>query len=344
MSNGRKRKKKLWLIPLGAVIIVVATAGVLILRGLHTEKSEETGTAQHQSAAARTSGTVIWDGKTYEYNDHLSNYLILGIDTREKSETSVGQADAGQADAIYLISRDRVENTVTVISIPRDTMTEIETFAPGGESLGKSTDHISLAYSYGDGGHNSCRLEEEAVSNLFYGLPIQGYCALNMDGITALIQSVGPVAVTVPNDSLEPEYPEFAAGSQVTLNEENTEIFVRYRDTEERQSALARMERQEEFIRALGESVKGLMAKDSGFAGKLYETMKPYMVTSMGNDEFVRLMQSASEGSAAEGWTVPGEPVDGQYYDEYHVDDEALYEKIIETFYTESGTIKGETP
>src|SRR5699024_5054077 len=149
-----------------------------------------------------------------------------------KAETSVGQADAGQADAIYLLSRDRVENTVSVITIPRDTMTEIEAFGPGGESLGKSTDHISLSYAYGDGGHESCRLAEEAVSNLFYGLPIQGYCAVNMDGIPALAQSVGAVTVTVPNDSLEAAYPEFAAGSQVTLNEENTEIFVRYRDTE----------------------------------------------------------------------------------------------------------------
>ena len=351
MSDSRKGKKKLWLIPLGAAVLAVAAAGVLILRTL---QPEDTGTAADMDTADRTRGAVLWNGKEYEYNDHLSNYLVLGIDTREKTETSVGQADAGQADAIYLVSRDRVKNTVTVISVPRDTMTEIETFTPGGESLGKSTDHISLSYAYGDGGHESCRLAREAVSNLFYGLPIQGYCAVNMDGISALVQSVGTVTVTVPNDSLEAEYPEFTAGSQVTLNEENTEIFVRYRDTDERQSALARMERQEEFIRALGAAVKALAAQDSGFAGKLYETMRPYMVTSMGNDEFVRLMQSAAEGGASEGWTVPGQPVDGQYYDEYNVDDEALYEKIIETFYTEigttksstteNGTIRGETP
>ena len=351
MSDSRKGKKKLWLIPLGAAVLAVAAAGVLILRTL---QPEDTGTAADMDTADRTRGAVLWNGKEYEYNDHLSNYLVLGIDTREKTETSVGQADAGQADAIYLVSRDRVKNTVTVISVPRDTMTEIETFTPGGESLGKSTDHISFSYAYGDGGHESCRLAREAVSNLFYGLPIQGYCAVNMDGISALVQSVGTVTVTVPNDSLEAEYPEFTAGSQVTLNEENTEIFVRYRDTDERQSALARMERQEEFIRALGAAVKALAAQDSGFAGKLYETMGPYMVTSMGNDEFVRLMQSAAEGGASEGWTVPGQPVDGQYYDEYHVDDEALYEKIIETFYTEigttksstteNGTIRGETP
>ena len=70
-----------------------------------------------------------------------------------------------------------------MISIPRDTMTQIETFGPGGKSLGKSKDHISLSYAYGDGGYESCELAENAVSELLYGLPIDGYCALNMDGL-----------------------------------------------------------------------------------------------------------------------------------------------------------------
>ena len=60
------------------------------------------------------------------------------------------------------------------------------------------------------------------------------------------------------------------------------------------------------------------------------------MVTSMGNDQFVKLMESAAEGDVQEGWTVPGEGVEGKSYDEYHVDDDALYEKMIETFYKEA--------
>ena len=44
-----------------------------------------------------------------------------------------------------------------------------ETFGPGGKSLGKSKDHISLSYAYGDGGYESCELAENAVSELLYG-------------------------------------------------------------------------------------------------------------------------------------------------------------------------------
>ena len=40
-----------------------------------------------------------------------------------------------------------------------------------------------LSYAYGDGGYESCELAENAVSELLYGLPIDGYCALNMDGL-----------------------------------------------------------------------------------------------------------------------------------------------------------------
>lgn len=344
MSGRKKQNKKLWLIPVCAVLAAALAVGFLFLNAMNSEENvQETG--GNVDTGNSSDGTVMWKGKEYLYNDHLSNYLLLGIDTREKAETSVGQADAGQADALYLLSWDRVEKTVSVVTIPRDTMTEIEAFGPGGESLGKSVDHISLSYAYGDGGHESCRLAEEAVSNLFYDLPIQGYCAVNLDGIQVLTESVGTLTVTVPNDSLEEAYPEFAEGAQVTLNEENTELFVRYRDTDEPQSALARTERQKEYIRAFGKTVQEQFAGNAAFAADLYTSLKPYMVTSMGNDEFVELMESATAGSVTGNWTVPGEGVEGKSYDEYHVDDDALYEKILEMFYKETeNSGRGEKP
>lgn len=88
------------------------------------------------------------------------------------------------------------------------------------------------------GGAESCKLTQEAVSNLFYGLPIQGYLAMNLDGIPELSKSVGGLTVTVPNNSLEYKYPEFAEGAEVTLTEENTEVFLRSRDVDESQSAI----------------------------------------------------------------------------------------------------------
>lgn len=213
-------------------------------------------------------------------------------------------------------------------------MTQIETFGPGGESLGKSRDHISLSYAYGDGGYESCELAENAVSELFYGLPIDGYCALNMDGLPVLTDSVGGVTVTVPNDSLAEVDARYAKGAVVTLKGEDTEQFVRYRNTEISQSAITRMERQQEYIRAFGEALKKASA-DKELVTDLYQAIEPYMVTNMGKSRFVDLTESVSEGGSVSRWTIPGEGIQGKEYDEYVVDDDTLYEKTVETFYVE---------
>ena len=40
MTGSRKRKKKLWVIPLGAAVIAAAAAGALVLRALEWEQPE----------------------------------------------------------------------------------------------------------------------------------------------------------------------------------------------------------------------------------------------------------------------------------------------------------------
>ena len=78
------------------------------------------------------------------------------------------QKDAGQADALFLVSLDRAEQKLQILTIPRDTMAQIETFNPGGKSLGMTEDHINLQYAFGDGKTKSCELMKTAVSNLLY--------------------------------------------------------------------------------------------------------------------------------------------------------------------------------
>ena len=63
------------------------------------------------------------------------------------------------------------------------------------------------------------------------------------------------MTVTVPNDSLAEEYPEFQEGEEAVITEENAETFLRWRDTNQTQSALDRMERQQAFLKAFGETV-----------------------------------------------------------------------------------------
>lgn len=331
----RNRQKMARVMPVCAAVIAAAALGFLAWTVLREEKNTEDYSMAEETDET-DAGIVTWHGKKYCYNDHISNYLFIGVDTGEISETSSGEANAGQADAIYVLSLDRTKETFTVISVPRDTMTRIRLYGPGGKELGTSVDHISLSYAYGDGSHESCQLTKEAVSELLYDLPIQGYCSLSMDAMPVLTETVGSLTVTVPNDSLEKADPAYAEGAQVTLTAENTKFFLQYRDIDVSQSAISRMERQQAFLRAYGEQAEKRCSEDPAFAVELYNALGPYMVTSMGKDSFVRLAQSAAAGQTETGWTVPGRAAEGSSYDEFEADDDALYGKIIETFYEEA--------
>ena len=330
-ASGKRRGRFAAVIIAGVAVLAVAGLGYV---GIQKKKAAEAASAK-ATAEAEDSNTVTWQGKTYKYNQNLSNYLLLGVDKRTLAETRVGKADAGQADALFLLSLNRKTKEMTLISIPRDTMTDVESFDLEGKSLGKSKDHISLSYGYGDGGAESCKLTQEAVSNLFYGLPIQGYLAMNLDGIPELAKSVGGLTVTVPNNSLEYKYPEFAEGAEVTLTEENTEVFLRSRDVDESQSAIYRMERQKAFLDAFSKKAKECYEQNAKFAANLFVAIKPYTVTNISEDRLMKLFQTADEGDGYIEWTVPGEGTQGLSYDEYHVDDDAMYAKIMETFYQE---------
>lgn len=330
-ASGKRRGRFATVIIAGVAVLAVAGLGYA---GIQKKKAAEAASAK-ATAEAEDSNTVTWQGKNYKYNQNLSNYLLLGVDKRTPAETRVGKADAGQADALFLLSLNRKTKEMTLITIPRDTMTDVESFDLEGKSLGKSKDHISLSYGYGDGGAESCKLTQEAVSTLFYGLPIQGYLAMNLDGIPQLAKSVGGLTVTVPNNSLEYKYPEFSEGAEVTLTEENTETFVRSRDVDESQSAIYRMERQKAFLDAFSKKAKECYEQNAKFAANLFMAIKPYTITNISEDRLMKLFQTADEGDGYAEWTVPGEGTQGLSYDEYHVDDDAMYAKIMETFYQE---------
>lgn len=333
----RQRKRYLMLLIVLIIVAAVGGGGYYLWRqtaetaGMKSAAQENTQVSEKKTAAA-DGDTIECQGAVYKYNDHLSNYLFMGIDTREAVETYETQQDAGQADAIFLVSMDRATEQLKVLFIPRDSMTKIEVFNPSGKSLGLTTDHINIQYAFGDGKQKSCELMKTAVSSLLNGLPIQGYCSMNMDGIPVITDFVGGVELTVPDDSLAEVNPEFTKGAQVTITGENAEQFVRYRDTTKTQSALARQERQKAYIQALMKKAQEKASQNAGFVTGLYESIQDYTVTNMGNDIFAKLLTASTNG-LEDTRTVPGEGVQGENFDEYHVDEDALNDLIISMFY-----------
>lgn len=337
-TRGRQphRQSKAPVVIVVIVIILAAALGIGYFLWQQTQGVAKTSTSAGSTETVNSAdqGTVEYGGKTYRYNDHLSNYLFMGIDSTEKVSEMESQRDAGQADSIYLVSMDRATEQVQVLSIPRDTITEIEVFNPSGTSLGMTDNHINLQYAYGDGKEESCELMKTAVSNLLHGVPIQGYYSMNISGIAEIGKLVGDVEIVVPDDSLEEYDPYFKEGATVVINGDNVEEFLRYRDSGKSQSALVRQQRQKTYLKALIPKLQEKTQTNSSFIGDMLNDIQPYTVTNMGNDVFVKLLNAAGN-STLETQTVPGEGVEGEEYDEYHVDDDALYEMILSMFYNE---------
>lgn len=320
-----------------------------VLRTTGQEHMDENiSVAENQMISKNTDGSdakvssdpdVIWyNGKAYRYNHDLVTMLVMGIDQEsdtieEKDDVS---GESGQADTIFLMVMDKSKDEIKMISISRDTMTQIKTFDYKGNYLGKSKNHLGLAYSFGDGKVTSCQYMVDAVSNLFYGMPINGYVALNMNAVGMINDAVGGVTVTVPEDMTQVD-PSFAEGAAVTLTGDQALKFTRYRDTEKDFSNNSRMERQKQYlVNFMGQAVKAMKA-DMGLPVSLYQSLTDDMVTNLSLDRSVYLATEAMDMHfTADGIvSLKAKSKKGSVYDEVYVDDDALYDLIIQTFYTE---------
>lgn len=80
--------------------------------------------------------------------------------------------------------------------------------------LGTEKQQICLSYSYGDGKESSCENTVNSVQRLFYNIPINTYFSLDLDGISALNDSVGGVDVVSPET-----IGEFVEEKAITLSD-----------------------------------------------------------------------------------------------------------------------------
>lgn len=282
---------------------------------------------------------LIWhNGKAYRYNDNLLTILFMGIDQRseviEKREGVSGES--GQADTIFLLVMDQTKNKMNIIGISRDTMTDIKTFDYKGNYLGQSKNHLGLAYAFGDGKETSCQYMVDAVSNLFYGIPINAYAALNMESVITINDGVGGVPVYVEEDLTRADS-GLIKGETVTLKGRQALMYMKWRDTSVPNSNNSRIIRQKQYIVNFMKQAIQAVKNDVTLPVTLYQSLTDEMVTDIGIDQAVYLVTKAlSMPLDSSGiMMLKGDSVQGSVYDEVYVDDDALYELILNVFYTE---------
>lgn len=284
-------------------------------------------------------GQIRYNGKTYQYKDNLMNILCLGIDSRDGIAKEKTPGKAGQADCVILAVLDDEAKTIQLINISRDSMVPVHVYATDGSFVEDRTEQLALQYAYGNGRDWSCQLMEQAVSELFYGLPIHGYCALSMNSIADLNDAVGGVTVTVPEELAVMQPKLFTAGETVTLKGELAYHFVHDRAYKSADVASnnKRIARQKAYAVAFVNQLKQGMKEDMTLPVKLYQTAEKQMVTSISLDQAVYLCTEYMNCSfdTENIYTIDGEVTMGEKYAEFNVDDDALYQLILDVFYEE---------
>lgn len=303
------------------------------------KNSENSGTQGAEESYELQEGQIRYNGKTYQYKENLMNILCLGIDSRDGITKEKTPGKAGQADCVILAVLDDEAKTIQLINISRDSMVPVHVYATDGSFVEDRTEQLALQYAYGNGRDWSCQLMEEAVSNLFYGLPINGYCALSMNSIADLNDAVGGVTVTVPEELAELKPKLFTAGETVTLKGELAYHFVHDRAYKSADIASnnKRIARQKAYAVAFVNQLKQGMKEDMTLPVKLYQTAEKQMVTSISLDQAVYLCTEYMNCSfdTENIYTIDGEVTMGEKYAEFNVNDDALYQLILDVFYEE---------
>lgn len=318
----------LLVIVLVVVLILAVRKGGVSVSGADAAQMEGTETAGEEKWQE---GVVSYNGSQYRYNTAIKTYLFLGVDKPGPVKPAEDGISGGQSDAMFLLVRDDAAKKLSIIAIHRNTMTAVDVYDSEGNFVRQEEHQICLQHGYGDGMRTSCLRSVDAVSRLFYNLPVNGYLSLRMDGVPALNDAVGGVTVEVLEDLKdESRGVDLKKGETVTLTGDEAYVYLRARDTDEFDSASGRLLRQQQYLTAFLTQAKSTASE--AVVKALDEEISDYMVT---NIDFVELV-TETQGytyDASGMYRVPGEVSMGPVYEEYHVDDTALYEMILDIFY-----------
>lgn len=320
------------------VLIAIAIALIILTRvdGGDARAEQDGGNVVENTSNEKwQEGNIEYNGKVYRYNPGIKTYLFLGIDKEGvPEEVVVDGISGGQSDAMFLLVTDSVNETVKVVAINRNTMTQVDVYDVEGDFLDTRELQICLQHGFGDGMQISCQRSAETVSRLFHDIPISGYLSLNMDGIGLLNDALGGVTLEVMDD-IENEGlgVSLKAGETKTLNGNEAYVYIRSRDTGTFASANRRLERQQQYLVQMFAGLSDA-AKSKTKILSVYNAVEDYLVA---NIDMVKLAEDLSDYTFDETnmYSVPGETVMGTQFEEYRVDEDAFYEMILELFYQE---------
>ena len=330
------------------VLLLMITGGIGIVRAMGKNRLYEKAdrkqpemiktapeeVLQEEEETEWKEGWVRYQGNIYEYKSDILTFLVMGIDKNKDVEKTEEGTDGGQADALFLVVVDPSDRTLKIVGINRNTMTDIAIYDENGDITATVKAQIAVQHGFGDGMEESCEYQKKAVENLFYGLPIHGYAAVNMKAISTINDAVGGVEVTVLED-LTRKDKSLVKDAKVHLTGKTAFWYVQYRDTTVFGSADLRLARQKQYLNGFVAAAKKAAKENISVILDLYQAVMPQMVTDVSLDEVAYLAPLLVDYRFSDNsfYTMTGETVAGEQFEEFYVDETALYELILEVFY-----------
>ena len=324
IMKNRKQTKGIFFV----IVLLVFAVSLIVLFG-YAEKlinllhEEPDSLGYTDSGVART----LYNGEWYTLNDTIESILVLGIDSMITPDNS--KADSKQADFVALVVIDKLNHSFKVLHINRDTMTDIIQINEYGEEYGRYNAQLALAHAYGGSDKLGCRNTVDVVENLLYNISIDHYLSVTMDAVSIINDSIGGVTVTLTED-LPALGEEYVKGAEITLKGDDALSFVRWRGDHVTQSNLERMERQRQYISALFDKYT---TADLENTLDTLTSVDDYIVSDCTLHQLTLLLERL-QGYTHEGTdSLKGEAHKYGEYVEYHIDEDAAKETVINLFY-----------
>lgn len=298
----RKPKKKRALkITMAIVLVLILGVGAYAYSIWHSVEKTFTQTHEplNRDVSEKRSEKV-----SFSKRDPIS-ILLLGVDQRA--------GDRGRSDSLILMTVNPKDQSMKMVSIPRDTRTEI---------VGKgTTDKINHAYAFGG--------VDMAVNTVekFLDVPVDYYVQVNMESFKDIVDAVGGVTV---NNDLNFDYDGYSfKKGNLTLDGKEALAYSRMRKQDPR-GDFGRQMRQRQIIEGVIE--EGASVQSLANYGTILDTIGTNVRTNLTFDDMKQIQSNYKDARRnVEQLQVDGkgEKIDGIYY--YAVSDatrEALSSKL----------------
>lgn len=204
------------------------------------------------------------------------NILVMGIDRVPTAPKNSPEAFAGRSDTMLLLRLDPTDNSVRMLSVPRDTQVEI----PG---VGRTK--INNANVVG-----GPALAARVVSRNLNDVQIDRYVRVTTDAFRELVDLVGGVEIFVPyrmkyTDVTQNLKIDLEPGWQ-TLNGDQVEQFARFR--KDQYGDIGRVQRQQALLKALRQRLVNPSVLPQ--LPKAIRVMQQYIDTNLSLEEMLALM------------------------------------------------------